>query len=381
MTMQIYLNNAGAGLMANETYEAVASYLHLERELGAYCVATQKKVLLETFYTNAAQIINASSPTEIAFMDSASRGWNMVIYGSQLHAGDKIVTLSSEFGTNLIILFDYAKQINATVRVVQCNEQGEFSIDEIEDELRNGAKLVAISHTAAQGSIVNPVEEIGRLAKKYGAIYVVDGCQAVGQFSVDVQKIQCDAYVTTGRKWLCGPRGTGFLYIKDFSLFRTPQLDLASAYLVFDDDFNVKGVNVRKDARQFELWERSYANMLGLATALDICLKQGIDNISARIQVLANKLRLSAQTNPNFHLLGKPVSISGVLGFYLKDYSKEEELKNVFIRHNIGISMMSDWDCPLYFPKNGATQIFRLSPHYYSDFSSIEKVCKIIEEF
>ena len=381
MTMQIYLNNAGAGLMANETYEAVASYLHLERELGAYCVATQKKVLLETFYTNAAQIINASSPTEIAFMDSASRGWNMVIYGSQVHAGDKIVTLSSEFGTNLIILFDYAKQINATVRVVQCNEQGEFSIDEIEDELRNGAKLVAISHTAAQGSIVNPVEEIGRLAKKYGAIYVVDGCQAVGQFSVDVQKIQCDAYVTTGRKWLCGPRGTGFLYIKDFSLFRTPQLDLASAYLVFDDDFNVKGVNVRKDARQFELWERSYANMLGLATALDICLKQGIDNISARIQVLANKLRLSAQTNPNFHLLGKPVSISGVLGFYLKDYSKEEELKNVFIRHNIGISMMSDWDCPLYFPKNGATQIFRLSPHYYSDFSSIEKVCKIIEEF
>lgn len=381
MTMQIYLNNAGAGLMANETYEAVASYLHLERELGAYCVATQKKVLLETFYTNAAQIINASSPTEIAFMDSASRGWNMVIYGSQLHAGDKIVTLSSEFGTNLIILFDYAKQINATVRVVQCNEQGEFSIDEIEDELRNGAKLVAISHTAAQGSIVNPVEEIGRLAKKYGAIYVVDGCQAVGQFSVDVQKIQCDAYVTTWRKWLCGPRGTGFLYIKDFSLFRTPQLDLASAYLVFDDDFNVKGVNVRKDARQFELWERSYANMLGLATALDICLKQGIDNISARIQVLANKLRLSAQTNPNFHLLGKPVSISGVLGFYLKDYSKEEELKNVFIRHNIGISMMSDWDCPLYFPKNGATQIFRLSPHYYSDFSSIEKVCKIIEEF
>lgn len=381
MTMQIYLNNAGAGLMANETYEAVASYLHLERKLGAYCVATQKKVLLETFYTNAAQIINASSPTEIAFMDSASRGWNMVIYGSQLHAGDKIVTLSSEFGTNLIILFDYAKQINATVRVVQCNEQGEFSIDEIEDELRNGAKLVAISHTAAQGSIVNPVEEIGRLAKKYGAIYVVDGCQAVGQFSVDVQKIQCDAYVTTGRKWLCGPRGTGFLYIKDFSLFRTPQLDLASAYLVFDDDFNVKGVNVRKDARQFELWERSYANMLGLATALDICLKQGIDNISARIQVLANKLRLSAQTNPNFHLLGKPVSISGVLGFYLKDYSKEEELKNVFIRHNIGISMMSDWDCPLYFPKNGATQIFRLSPHYYSDFSSIEKVCKIIEEF
>lgn len=375
------MNNAGAGLMANETYEAVASYLHLERELGAYCVATQKKVLLETFYTNAAQIINASSPTEIAFMDSASRGWNMVIYGSQLHAGDKIVTLSSEFGTNLIILFDYAKQINATVRVVQCNEQGEFSIDEIEDELRNGAKLVAISHTAAQGSIVNPVEEIGRLAKKYGAIYVVDGCQAVGQFSVDVQKIQCDAYVTTWRKWLCGPRGTGFLYIKDFSLFRTPQLDLASAYLVFDDDFNVKGVNVRKDARQFELWERSYANMLGLATALDICLKQGIDNISARIQVLANKLRLSAQTNPNFHLLGKPVSISGVLGFYLKDYSKEEELKNVFIRHNIGISMMSDWDCPLYFPKNGATQIFRLSPHYYSDFSSIEKVCKIIEEF
>jgi cysteine desulfurase/selenocysteine lyase len=379
--MSNYLNSAGAGLMSDKTYNAITNYLTLERKIGAYHAAAENKLLSEGFYINAAKIINAKSSNEIAFVDSASRGWNMVVYGVLLKEGDKIVTLSSEFGTNLITLFDRAKQINGSVSVIECDTKGEFSIDAFEQELKNGAKLVAISHAVAQGSIVNPVEEIGVLVKKYGATYIVDGCQAVGQFPVDVQKIQCDAYMTTGRKWLCGPRGTGFLYVKHSSPFRTTQLDLASADLIFDKSSKVIGIEIRKDARQFELWEKSIANMIGLSSAINECLDENIEIISDNIQKLSNQLRSIASENSKINLIGKTISISGILGFYLKDFTQEEYLHNEFKNNGISISTMSDWDCPLHFPKNGSTKIFRLSPHHNTDEFTIEKACNIISNF
>jgi cysteine desulfurase / selenocysteine lyase len=378
--MKNYLNNAGAGIMSTKTYEVIINYLKLEREIGAYHAAAKSKTLSDNFYINAAKLINANSPSEIAYMDSASRGWNMIVYGTPLKKGDTILTLSSEFGTNLITLFNYAKLNDFKVCVIKCDINGSFLIEEIENKLKEGAKLIAISHAVAHGSIINPVEEIGKLAKKYGAYYIVDGCQTVGQIKVDVQSIQCDAYMTTGRKWLCGPRGTGFLYVKSSSQMRTTQLDLASADLIFDDNLNLIRIEVRNDAKQFELWEKSFANLLGLSSAIEECLESKIEVISVKIQELSNKLRFAASSNENIKLIGKTISLSGILGFYLDDYSKESYVQNEFDKFDLRISTMSDWDCPMHFPKNGANKIFRLSPHFYTDNDTIEKACEIISK-
>jgi len=376
-----YLNNAGAGLMSSSTIEVITEYLKLESNIGAYHAAAESKSLMQDFYSNASKLINANSDSEIAFTDSASRGWNMVVYGAMLKKGAKIITLASEFGTNLVTLFDLAKRIEGTVVVISCDRKGFFSLDEIETELKDGAALIAISHAVAHGSIVNPVEKVGVLAKKYGATYIVDGCQAVGQFKVDVQQIQCDAYMTTGRKWLCGPRGTGFLYVKQSSIFRTTQLDLASADLIINSQSKVTDVEIRKDARQFELWERSISNMLGLSSAINQCLDKNISEISERIQFLSNKLRNIACSNPKLNLIGEVESISGILGFYLEDASQEEILKEEFRKNDLRISIMSDWDCPLHFPKNGAKSIFRLSPHYSTSDKTMDIASKIITSF
>ena len=376
-----YLNNAGAGLMSPATVETITEYLKLESKIGAYHAAAESKSLMQDFYLNAAKIINADSDTEIAFTDSASRGWNMVVYGAKLKKGARIITLASEFGTNLVTLFDLAKRIEGTVAIINCDSKGTFFFDELEAELKKGAALVAISHAVAHGSIVNPVNEVGVLAKKYGAIYIVDGCQAVGQFKVDVQQIQCDAYMTTGRKWLCGPRGTGFLYVKKSSLFHATQLDLASADLVLNSLSKVTDVEIRKDAKQFELWERSISNMLGLSSAINDCLFKNISVISEQIQYLSNKLRYLAYSNSNLNIIGEIESLSGILGFYLNDESKEETLKEEFKKNGISISTMSDWDCPLHFPKTGAKSIFRLSPHYTTSGETIDLASKIITSF
>lgn len=375
-----YLNNAGAGLMSPKTVSIIKDHLHREIEVGAYRAAQESKDDMAEFYSRAANLINAENPNEIAFTDSASRSWNMALHGVKLKSGDHIVTLSSEFGTNLVTLFDRAYQIGAFVHVIGCNENGDFDIVELDKALHNGARLVAISHAAAHGSIINPVKEIGHLTKQYGAVYIVDGCQAVGQIPVDVQEIHCDAYTATGRKWLRGPRGTGFLYVNPSSHLRSSQLDLAAADLVIDEKNNVTGIDVREDARQFELWERNVAIMLGLSSAMDECHDKFKNKTIEKIQEYAIKIREVVAENPNLKLFGKVHSASGVVGFYLNKPSVEKDIISLFEKENIGISTMSDWDCPLHFPKNGAKSIFRISPHYYTPDSSIDVVSQVLSK-
>jgi selenocysteine lyase/cysteine desulfurase len=364
--------------MSLDTLHAITDHLQLERDVGAYAAARLAKSQTEQFYARVANLINASSPDEIAFMDSASRGWNMAVRGAPIDTGDTIVTLSTEFGTNLIALYDFAQKVGATIRVIECGVKGTFPLDAIEHALQQGACAIALSHAAAQGSIVNPVEAIGALAQKYSALYIVDGCQAVGQIHVDVASIQCDAYIGTGRKWLCGPRGTGFLYIKASSSFRATQLDLASADLDLDADSHVRGVTVRTDARRFELWERSIAGMLGLSSAIGEYLSKDHTVVSDRIRVLSNRLREAIARNTNLRLCGTLRSESGIVGFYLNDAKRENSVREAFEKADVGISTMKNWDCPLYFPKNGASEIFRLSPHHYTPDSTIHHVLDVI---
>ncbi len=377
--MKHYLNNAGAGLLRNETLDCMVEYYRYEQSVGAYQAAKNKKENIDLFYSNVARLINAESDDEIAYVDNASRGWNLAINGANLSKGDVIISLSSEFGTNLITLFDYAKKTGAEVKILSCDINGNFDLSLMRKILNEhqSKKMIAISHAAAQGSIVNPVYEIGKIAKEFNALYIVDACQSVGQIDIDVQKMMCDILVASGRKWLCGPRGTGFMYVNRLATVRPTQLDLASADLVFDNG-NVIDIKIRKDAKRFEIWERNISAMLGLSKSVDFALSNGIDSISKKIELNANKIRDAIVQNQKLQLIGQQRSISGIIGFYVKDPNIEKDVLKLMSDNEIVISTMGDWDCPMFFPKNGATCIFRISPHHYTNSDTIETICNII---
>lgn len=377
----LYLNNAGAGLLREETLAAIMNYYRLEQSVGAYQAAIDSKDIIAAFYSNIVKLINAESSDEIAFVDSASRGWNLVTYGTELTKGDDIITLSSEFGTNLITLYDIAFKTGANIHIIPCEIDGNFSISAIESVLKksNGKKLIAISQAAAQGSIVNPVFEIGQLAREYSAIYIVDGCQSVGQMETDVQKMNCDVLITSGRKWLCGPRGTGFIYVRKGTDIQSTQLDLASTDLVFDEDGSVVSVKVRTDAKRFEIWERNIASLIGLSTAISNILSVGITTISHTLSQKADVIRQAILSNEKLQLVGKAHSLSGVVGFYTINPNDEKIVREIFKHAIINTSAMSDYDCPLFFPQNGVSSIFRISPHYFTEEEAIKAVCGAIQ--
>lgn len=375
--MAKYFNNAGAGLMSENTFNTIIQHIQEERIEGAIKAANNKKGETEDFYAIAAKMLNADK-SEIAFIDSASRGWNLVIYGMEVNENSTIITLESEYGTNLLAIRDVVNKTKCKLIIIKCDISGHFSMNDIEAALKNPNPILAVSHVAAQGSIINPVVELGELAKKYSALYIVDGCQAVGQLVVDVKKILCHAYITAGRKWLRGPRGTGILYIKNDKRLRTPIVDLASASLVFDYQHKPIDITIRSDARQYELWEKNIANLLGLRTAIYEYLEFGMEKASAIISQKANLIRKAIIKNEKLQLVGDAESLSGTSAFYLKNPVEEEKVKALFENSGFTISCVCDWDCPIFFPQNGAIYIFRVSVHYYTDENDISEICELI---
>lgn len=375
-----YLNNAGAALMSREAFQAIVGHLQDELKFGPYGAAQAAKHRLEEGYSAAGLVLGVSSDT-ISMHDSASRAWNMALYGSGLPVGSEIVTLSSEFGTNLVSIFHYARAIGAKVSVVPCAQDGSFALDEVEARLAGGAALIAVSHAAAHGSIVNPVEEIGALVARHGTKYLVDGCQAVGQLPVDVSRLNCDAYTASGRKWLRGPRGTAFMHTRKESGFSTPQVDLASADLVLGPDHGVEGVEVRQDGKQFELWERSVASFLGLGVALSQFVAQDAQDIFRNLSSKGDRLRAAVAMNPHLTLMGSAESASGITGFVVQDPAREDSMRAALASKEIVFSTMADWDCPLHFPQTGVSVIFRLSPHYYTSEETVSLAERVILDF
>ncbi len=376
-----YFNSAGASIVENNVIKAQIEYLNLEQRIGGYNAAIKEKDKIETFYTLSAQLLN-SDPSEIAFVESASHAWNLVIFGLPLSQNDTLITLDTEFGTNLIVLQQFASIKKCDLRIIKTDSEGNFDIDELINILKSsiGKTAICISHAVAQGSIVYPVEKIGEIAKKFNSIYIVDGCQSIGQMEVDVKKIKCDAIMTSGRKWLRGPRGSGILYVRKESELSPLFLDLSTSDLHLNESKQIIGLLTRTDARRFELWERPIASQIGLAVAIKNYISQNCLLLNEKSFEKAFKIRKAIFKNPKFIPIGSLNAKTSITGFYFKDKSDEEKFKTYIKEKEFYLSYMSEWDFPLTFPSI-CNNTIRIAPSYYTLDENIDELIKILEGF
>ncbi len=357
----IHFNNAGSALPPASVVDAVIAHLKREEEVGGYEAAAQAQAQIDDCYRAVAELIKAR-PEEIAFVENATRAWDMAFYSLAFQPGDRILTARAEYASNYIAFLQAARKTGVTIDVVPSEATGEISVSALE-------------------SMIDPIREADRdhpcsdqwRARQSGGRGGQDRagqwhslsarCLPIGRTTaIDVEAIGCDMLSATGRKYLRGPRGTGFLYVRRGLLekLEPPFLDLHAAEWVAPDRYEI-----RKDARRFENWERYVAGQIGLGVAARYALALGPAAIETRVKMLAAHLRKA---------------LAGVKGVVVEDIGREKcgivsfavegheagVVKQALGRQKMNVSVSGASSTLLDMNARGLSQIVRASVHYYN---------------
>ncbi len=370
----IHFNNAGASLMPKPVHEALINHLALEASIGGYEAEHQALPELDAFYTEFATLLNAS-PDEIAYVENATRAWDMAFYGMPLKDGDHILTHESEYVSNYLGFLQQAKRRNLVIDLIPSDESGQIDVNAIPALITDKTRLIAITHVPTQGGLVNPAIEVGEIAKAHDLIYLLDACQSAGQIALDVKKLQCDVLTGTGRKFLRGPRGTGFLYVNSAFLNKLdpPFVDLHSATWTADNSYEFAA-----NARRFENWESYVAGRIGLMEAVRYANTLGLANIESRVANLAKTVRstLSNIKDVDVHDLG--VKQCGIVTL-TKTGIDANDLCTHLRTQGINTSVSTLTSARLDLGKRNLENLVRASVHYFNTEAEIDRFAQVVE--
>lgn len=369
----IHFNNAGSALPPQVVVDTVVDHLRREARIGGYEAAAEAADREEAVYVSIGALIGAE-PRQVAVVENATRAWDMAVYGYPFRPGDRVLTARAEYASNVIALLQLRERHGIEIVLIEDDEHGQISLEQLEAELGRGAAMVALTHIPTNGGLINPAEAVGALCAAHDVFYVLDACQSVGQVPTDVGAIGCDVLSATGRKYLRAPRGTGFLYVGDRALGRLvpPFLDLHAATWTGVDTYEM-----RDDARRFEDFETNQAAKLGLGAAVDYALALDVASTASRIQALGAHLRARLGEVDGVVVHDKGERRGGIVTFTVDGEDAEvvkAKLSAVGINTSVSPPEYAHYD----LPHRGLPALVRASVHYYNSDEEIEAVIGVL---
>ncbi|MGH3836017.1 MAG: aminotransferase class V-fold PLP-dependent enzyme [Pseudonocardiaceae bacterium] len=370
---RVHLNNAGAALLAQPTLDAMTGHLRLEAEIGGYEAAAAAQEGIAATYAGLAELVSGHTE-EVALFDNATHAWNAAFYSVPIRPGDRILTGRAEYGSNVLAYLQVARRTGAEVIVVPNDEHGQLDTTALAELVDERTKLIGVTHVPTSGGLVNPAAEIGRIARDAGVLFLLDATQSVGQFPVDVEALGCDLLTGTGRKFLRGPRGTGFLWVRSAALERLEPYVAEIHSATWDGN---RGLHWVDGARRFASWENSYVNVLGLGAAIRQALDLGLDAIGKRTTALGAALRGLLEDLPGVatHDLGQvrcAIVTAKVDGMPAADVAAALGAAGVNVTTTVPEHTQFDTEDRNVHP------LVRLSPHYYNTEDELERAVDLI---
>jgi selenocysteine lyase/cysteine desulfurase len=370
---RLHLNNAGAALLAQPTLDAMTAHQRLEAEIGGYEAAAAAQDVIGATYAGIAGLLGGRAD-EVALFDNATHAWNAAFYSVPLGPGDRILTGRAEYGSNLLAYWQAAQRSGAEVVVVPNDGHGRLDTTALAGLVDERVKLIGVSHVPTSGGLVNPAAEIGRVARDAGVLFLLDATQSVGQFPVDVDAIGCDLLTATGRKFLRGPRGTGFLWIRSTAIDRLDPFVAEIGSATWDGG---RGFTWADGAQRFESWEKSYVNIVGLGAAVRQALQLGAGAIGARTAMLGARLRDQLDELPGVstHDLGEvrcaivTARVEGV---------PADDVAAALGRAGVNVSTTVAGHSPLDTEDRGIHPLVRFSPHYYNTEEELDRAVSLV---
>jgi cysteine desulfurase / selenocysteine lyase len=374
-TDRLFMNSAGASLMPQPVISAMMTYLQEETQLGGYEVERLRMSQINQFYDEAAQLLNTRS-SNIAYAYSATDAYTRVLSAIPFKAGDTILTTTNDYISNQLAFLSMQKHLKIRLLWINNHANGDLDLQHLEELIRGHRPvLVAITHIPTNTGQVQPAEAVGALCRQYGIWYLLDAAQSVGQLPVDVARIQPDFLNTTGRKFLRGPRSTGFLYVSDRVLeagLAPLHVDRRGATWTEPDEYTLL-----PGARPFEPQEISLLKV-GLTEAVRYANQVGLENIASRNSQLMQRLRVGLQAVDGIQLMDRGAVQSNILTFNTTRQPLAE-LETALRQERVVFTIQYPHFALLDFRSKQVDWLIRFSPHYFNTEEEIDQVVDVVK--
>ena len=326
----VYLDNAATTQKPQLLIDAIAkAYSHWNANVhrGVHHlsqVATQKH---EEARQKVAKLIHAQSEEEIIFTKGTTDSINMLArsFGdAMVGEGDEIIVSQLEHHSNIVPWQMLCERKKAVLKVIPLQEDLSLNIEAFKEILNKKTRLVSVAHVSNVLGVVNPIEDIIRLAHEKGVAVCVDGAQSVPHLAVDVQKLDCDFLVFSAHK-MYGPTGLGILYGKKEWLDKLPPAE-GGGEMIEHVSFEKTTYNVLP--YKFEAGTPNYVGSYAFGKVIDFVQEVGLEQIAEHEHKLAKYLEAQLVLLPNVRVYAAGLPKAGAVSFNV--YREDEALIHPF---------------------------------------------------
>lgn len=378
-----YLDSAATTLRPRDVIDAITRFqetdnanpsgtLHtLARRAAGHLAGARQRV---------ATFLNAADPGEVVFTKGTTEGINLVAAAwgaANLRAGDEIVLTVAEHYSNLLPWRALAERVGATIRIVDLNDDGTLSPSRVAEACTNRTRLVAFSHVSNVLGIINPAAEICEVARRRGALSLIDAAQSAPHIKLDVRALGCDFLACSAHK-LLGPMGTGVLWGRRDLIEAMPPYQWGSNMA---HDVEATSAQLEHGALKYQAGTPNVSGPVGLAAAIDVLEGIGFDALARHDRLLVEHaarrfaevkgLRVLGSLNPSVSRV--PVFAFTLGTIPIPRIVEAMDAKGIAIR---GGDMAA---LPL-LKCFGATVVARASLYLYTTTGEIDRLAEVLRE-
>jgi len=377
----VYLDSAATSQRPVQVINAVKRFyeqMNSNVHRGLYEMSEEATQAYENARSNIASFVGAK-PEELVFTRNATEALNLVAYSwgrANVKEGDVIVTTEMEHHSNFLPWKLLAAEKKAKLEVVKITNEGLLDDGSLEEKLKLGPKIVAITHASNVLGTINDAKAIARKARDAGAICVLDGAQSVPHMSVNVKEIGCDFMAFSGHKML-GPMGIGGLYGR-YELLESMPPFLTGGEMI--KEVHIGEVNWNDVPYKFEAGTPNVEGAIGLSEAVNYLRSLGMDWVrSHEKELTAYALSLMVKKS-SVHVYG-PLDVGkrgGVISFNIDGVHAHDVAQ---ILDTEGITIRSGHHCAMpIMDRYGIPAAARASFYIYNDKDDVEALIQGIEK-
>lgn len=375
----IFFDNAASTQKPHVVIDALQDfyenhYANIHR--GVYTLSQEASEMYEKAHEKTAKFIGAKSKEEIIFTKNTTESINLIANCLDLKAGDEVILTEMEHHSNLVPWM-MLKDKGIKIRYLEVDKNGELALTKLQSLITDKTKVISCVHISNFLGTINPVEEIGRIAKANNLIFVVDAAQSVPHMPVNVKRIDCDFMAFSSHK-MCGPTGIGVLYGKK-ELLEKMKPYMGGGDMILDVDYNSFKPHVLP--WKFEAGTANIADGYAFGVAIDYLSKIGMDKIWKHEQELIKMTLEKMSKIKNVEIYGPKDyrKRGGLIAFNVKGLEPHDVAGILDNRANICVRSGHHCVMPLH-KKLGLKGSVRASFYFYNTKEEVEEFIKQLEE-